>query len=132
MIHPHLLLNYICNVKFMEKHIDRLLLSIVFLLAIGHHAIAFESWDVDSANQRVSLLEESESDQPIEINKFSLVKASQIISTQEYSGVGWLSAYCSEDSIAYARLSSHHTTVNYLEDQRRLLSRYLYPFHFFW
>jgi len=119
-------------VKFINKHIGRFLFSIAFLLALGNNAIAFESRTADTTNQQTSLEKESEQNRSKEFDKFSLVKAAQTITTQEYSSGGWLVANRSENSIVAAASTSHHTTTYYLEDQRRLISRYLYPFHYHW
>ena len=125
-------MNYICNVKFIKNHIGRFLFSIAFLLALGNNAIAFESWTADITNQQTSLEKESEQNRSKAFDKVSLVKAAQTITTQEYLGAGWMVADRSDNSIVVAALASHHTTNYYLEDQRRLIARYLYPFHYHW
>jgi len=119
-------------VKFIKNHIGRFLFSIAFLLALGNNAIAFESWTAVTTNQRASVEKESEQNRSKAFDTFSIVKAAQTITTQEYSSGGWLVANRSENSIIAAALASHHTTTYYLEDQRRLISRYLFPFHYHW
>lgn len=110
-----------------------------FSLAL-HFAFGFQTFALDLKNaaganhpsQNSSTLTDSEPDQPVEYDVFSLVKASQIVTPQEYSGAGLTAPNCSIIKSFSRKKDQAFSSDHYLEDQRRLLSRFLYPFFFFW
>lgn len=127
-------MKYICTMKFSQRNTVQILLSITFFFAAGSSSFAsvFENYPTDDFVRNTSLLSGDESDQVPEFNSFSLLKASQIVTPQEHFGSGLSALHFScTDSLILSFNQSLWIDED-PEDQRRLLSRFLYPFFFFW
>lgn len=117
--------------KLIEQHISRAILSIAFLLAFGNGVFASSIQYVENTSQNISVVTEDEPEKPLLVT-LSIGKDSQSISTQEHSGASFLATYCSNERVFYTRTSCSFQPNYYLSDQRELIFRHLYPFHFFW
>lgn len=104
-----------------------LLSAFVFLIA-GNVSFAVNQ----DQEQNTSFLTEDETEQQDAYNVSSLIKYSEVISPQEYSGMGLSALHPSVERIVHIEKPHHYTAVDSVQDQRRLLSRFLYPFFFFW
>lgn len=118
--------------NFLYKHIGLFFLIVLFATVENSSFANLRTSSKPSDNYKnSSFLTESESEKPVEFHKFSLIKLFETVSPQEYSGVGLSALHTSVEHIEYSGIHSFFI-VDYLQDQRRLLSRFLYPFFFFW
>ena len=117
--------------KTFENHIGRLFVSITILLVFGNVAFAAEGYFEMRRGAFVSELQKEEH-KPFILNEVSIGESSQIVSQNEYLGLGLFGAFYSNQDFSFARVSSLVNPSYLLKDKRELIFRHLFPFHFFW
>lgn len=114
--------------NLIQRHSIYFLLSAFIFLFAGNVSFAFHQ----DREQKASFLTEDETEQQEAYTILSLAKFSEVIPPQEYSGMGLSALHAFVERIVPDEKIHHSTAVDYLQDRRRLLSRFLYPFFFFW
>ncbi|MBG44828.1 MAG: hypothetical protein CL530_12760 [Aequorivita sp.] len=117
--------------KHVEKHIGRLLFSIAITLVFGN--VAFASKAIADSNRNAVISEfQNDNQKPLLFNEISVGEVSQIVSQNEYLGLGLFGTFYSNQDFSYARASSSVNASYSIKDKRKLIFRHLFPFHFFW
>jgi len=125
-------LTYIYSVKFIEKHINKLLVSIAIFLVFGNMAFAAGGFSNTSKSAVISEFQDTDPVKPFIFNELSIGEASQTVSQNEYLGLGLFGIFYSNHDFSSAHISSLYNSSYSLKDKRELIFRNLFPFHFFW
>lgn len=119
--------------NFLKKYLAILLLSLVVFPVLADASTTWQPFEnAISTTEKQWTLSEKENERPLEVNKFSLLKLSESTSPQEHLSFGLYTLCFTPKKVLYTNLNVDFNSNLYLQDQRRLLSRFLYPFHFFW
>lgn len=117
--------------KTVEKHIGRLLVSIAIFLVFGNVTFAGETF-ADKDTTTVISEFQNDGQKPFVFNETSIGEVSQIVSHNEYIGLGFYGMFSSSQDFLYARVSTLFNSSFSSKDKRELIFRHLFPFHFFW
>ncbi|HLW32594.1 MAG TPA: hypothetical protein VKX40_10065 [Aequorivita sp.] len=119
--------------KHAEKHIVSLLIALVTFLAFGNSSFANAIEFEPSKAEIVSIdFQDQDQGRPFVFNEISIGKASSTVSQQETSSVGLFLIQPSNENASFAGVSKLYNSSFFLNDHRKSLFRYLFPFHTFW
>ncbi|TXD70406.1 hypothetical protein [Aequorivita lipolytica] len=118
--------------KSIEKHINKLLVSVTVFLVFGNVAVANEVLSANSKTAVISELQEEDHGKPFIFNEVYLGEVSQTVSQNEYLGLDLAKTTVSHQNFSFARVSSNYSCFYSSKDKRELIFRHIFPFHFFW
>lgn len=118
--------------KIAEKHISTFLVSIAIFLVFGNIAFGSEMLPDKTKANEISFVQADEGAKPFVFDELSIRKVSQTVSQNEYSGLGLYGIFYSNKDFFHSQASPLFSCSYSLEDKRKLIFQYLYPFHFFW
>lgn len=116
--------------KRVEQHIGRLFSFLAIFLLYGNMAMAENP--LDYKHQVVSSIQDDNQEKPFVFNQITIGEASQTVSSQEYFGLGQIGIPSSNQTASFAGASCLYKSSFFLQDKRKQIYLYLFPFHFFW
>lgn len=116
--------------KHVEQHIGRLFTFLAIFLLYGNMAVAENM--LDYKHQVVSAIQNDSHEKPFVFNEITIGEASQTISPQEHFGLGQIGILSSSQAASFAGVSCLYKSSFFLQDKRKQIYLYLFPFHFFW
>ncbi|WP_347373734.1 hypothetical protein [Aequorivita sp. Q41] len=108
------------------------MVSIAILLAFGNVAFAAEKITINKETAKIAVLQVDKHEKPPVLNEISVGESSQVISQNEYLGLGFIGIFNSSQHFSYSTEVSKYNASYSLKDKRKLIFRHLFPFHFFW
>ena len=115
--------------KLLEKHIGKFLLAIAFMATLGQTAHAAEA--VPTHSSKLTSYTQDDGQKPLWVYKVTINEVSQIVSQNEYQGLGFLGLFEGFQNFQIVGKPSQYTCYFSSKDKRELIFRHLFPFHFF-
>lgn len=116
--------------KRVEQHRGRLFTFLAIFLLYGNMAMAKNT--LDYKHQVVFAIQDDNQEKPFVFNQITIGEASQTVSPQEHFGLGQIGIHSSSQAASFAGVSCLYKSSFFLQDKRKQIYLYLFPFHFFW
>ncbi|MCZ4317828.1 hypothetical protein O4H26_02390 [Aequorivita viscosa] len=118
--------------KHIEKHINRLFISIAIFLVFGNVVFAHEAITINSQLAVLSELQDEDQGKPFVFDAISVGEVSQTVSQNEYLGLDLGGAFVTHQNLPFAHASLNYKCYYASKDKRELIFKHLFPFHFYW
>src|SRR5690554_2065541 len=86
---------------------------------------------LDYKHQVVFAIQDDNQEKPFVFNQITIGEASQTVSPQEHFGLGQIGIHSSSQAASFAGVSCLYKSSFFLQDKRKQIYLYLFPFHFF-